>query len=84
MAWVSLSRVPLHEFQERVARMGVELMDRIEEAVLEAFSARDLVAEASGGGGTGATWTYQTSDEAFPDLMARQTEGIRRVLRRGK
>ncbi len=84
VAWVSLSRVPLHEFQERVARMGVELMDRIDEAVLEAFSAQDVVAEASGGGGTGATWTYQTSDEAFPDLMARQTEGIRRVLRRGK
>lgn len=84
VAWVSLSRVPLHEFQERLARMGVELMDRIDEAVLEALSAAGVAAGGSRGGGTGATWTYQTSDEAFPDLMARQTEGIRRVLRRGK
>lgn len=82
VAWVSLARVPLHEFQERLARMGAELMGRVGAAVQEAFRAADVAAEASQAGGTGATWTYQTSDEAFPDLMARQTEGIRRVVRR--
>ena len=82
VAWVSLSRVPLHEFQERLARMGVELRDRIDDAVLEAFSGPDVVAEAPQADGTGATWTYQASDEAFPDLMARQIQGIRRVVRR--
>jgi preprotein translocase subunit SecA len=81
VAWVSLSRVPLHEYQRTLDRMFGNLWDRIETKVIEAFAEGPPPALAPDGSGTGSTWTYQTSDEAFPDAMARVAASLRRLLR---
>jgi preprotein translocase subunit SecA len=81
VAWVSLSRVPLHEYQHTLDRMFRELWTRIESEVIEAFAEGTPAAPGPGGSGTGSTWTYQTSDEAFPDAMGRLTASLRRLLR---
>jgi hypothetical protein len=57
------------------------LWDRIETKVIEAFAEGPPPALAPDGSGTGSTWTYQTSDEAFPDAMARVAASLRRLLR---
>jgi len=81
VAWVSLSRVPLHEYQRVLDRMFGELWARIESAVVSAFAEGRPATLASSVSGTGSTWTYQTSDEAFPDAMARVAASLRRLLR---
>jgi preprotein translocase subunit SecA len=81
-AWVSLSGVPLHEYQRNVARMFDRLWERIDAGVLEAFASGAASTIARSGAGTGATWTYQTNDQAFPDAMERLLTSVRRLLRR--
>ncbi len=81
-AWVSLSGVPLHEYQRSVARMFDKLWERIDAGVLEAFASGSASTVARSGAGTGATWTYQTNDQAFPDAMERLLTSVRRLLRR--
>ncbi len=82
VAWVSLSGVPLHEYQRSVARMFDSFWERVDAIVLEAFAAGSTEEIAAKAVGTGATWTYQTNDQAFPDVMARMMERLRRALRR--
>ena len=48
---------------------------------MEAFAADVPAGVESPAWGTGSTWTYQTSDEAFPDAMGRLTASLRRLLR---
>jgi preprotein translocase subunit SecA len=81
VAWRSLSRVPLHEYQRTLDGMFQELWPRIEAEVVAAFAEGTPAALGSRGAGTGSTWTYQTSDEAFPDAMGRLTVSLRRLLR---
>jgi preprotein translocase subunit SecA len=81
-AWVSLSGVPLHEYQRSVARMFDRLWEGIDAGVLEAFASGSAATIARNGAGTGATWTYQTNDQAFPDAMERLLTSVRRLLRR--
>ncbi len=81
VAWVSLSRVPLHEYQRTLDRMFGELWARIESTVVAAFEEDEPAALVARDTGTGSTWTYQTSDEAVPDAMARVTASLRRLLR---
>ena len=82
MAWVSLSGVPLHEYQRNVARMFDSFWERVDAEVLDVFASGSAEAIAARAAGTGATWTYQTNDQAFPDVMARMVERVRRLLRR--
>ena len=82
VAWVSLSGVPLHEYQRNVARMFDRFWERVDSEVLDAFASGSAEAIAERAAGTGATWTYQTNDQAFPDVMARMVERIRQLLRR--
>jgi len=81
-AWVALAGVPLHEYQRNVARMFDSFWEHLDAEVLGVFSAGSAEAIAAKAAGTGATWTYQTNDQAFPDVMARMVERIRRLLRR--
>ncbi len=82
MAWVSLSGVPLHEYQRNVARMFDAFWGRIDADVLEAFASGSAEAIAASVSGSGATWTYQTSDQAFPGVMERLLQRIRQLARR--
>ena len=81
VAWVSLAGVPLHEYQRSVARMFETFWERIDAEVLEAFASGTATAIAAAASGTGATWTYQTNDQAFPHAMARLAGTLRRLLR---
>ena len=81
VAWLSLSRVPLHEYQRTVDRMFGELWDNIAAEVVAAFSEGLPVAPGEHASGTGSTWTYQISDEAFPNAMGRMAASLRRLLR---
>ncbi len=84
VAWVSLSGVPLHEYQRSVARMFERFWERVDAEVLAAFASGTAEAIAERASGTGATWTYQTNDQAFPDVMARMLERVRSLLRRSR
>ncbi len=84
VAWVSLSAVPLHEYQRNVARMFDCFWDRVDALVLDTLASGSAETIASRVSGTGATWTYQTNDQAFPDVMARMLERVRRLLRRSR
>jgi preprotein translocase subunit SecA len=81
VAWLSLSRVPLHEYQRTLDGMFRELWKRIDAEVVATFAEGTPAALESSAAGTGSTWTYQTSDEAFPSAMGRLTASLRRLLR---
>jgi preprotein translocase subunit SecA len=81
VAWVSLSRVPLHEYQRTLDRMFRELGRRIEADVVAAFAEGVPAPKRARASEMGSTWTYQTSDEAFPDAVGRVTASLRRLLR---
>jgi preprotein translocase subunit SecA len=81
-AWVALSGVPLHEYQRNVAAMFERFWERVDGLVLEAFREGTAESIAERAAGTGATWTYQTSDQAFPDVMTRMLERVRNLVHR--
>ena len=83
VALVSMSRVPLHEFQRRIASLFDELLQHIDNGVINTFRAIDpatISADPPALPATGATWTYQASDHIFPDLMTRLGAGLKRLI----
>jgi hypothetical protein len=55
--------------------------ERVDAEVLEAFATGSAQAIAARIAGSGATWTYQTSDQAFPGVMERLLARVRQLVR---